>query len=74
MTHNLVISIDGDAASAYSSIEICMIENGQSMIASGYYVDILRRVNGEWEFVVRDNTSYHLVPHLKGWAAPDEAK
>ena len=71
MTHNLVISIEGDTAIAYSSIEIRMIENGQSMIASGYYEDSLRRVKDEWKFVVRDNTSYHLVPHLKGWAAAE---
>jgi hypothetical protein len=42
--------------------------NNQSIIGSGYYADIYRRVNGQWKFAERHCYFHHFVPLLKGWA------
>jgi hypothetical protein len=42
--------------------------NSQSIIGSGYYADIYRRVAGQWRFAERHAYFYHFVPLLKGWA------
>jgi hypothetical protein len=49
-------------------------ERGKSIIASGYYEDRYRRVDGTWHFVRRDTTFLHWVPIQEGWARPPEAK
>jgi hypothetical protein len=68
MIHNYVIEIDGDNAKGVCSNELRIIENGKSIIASGYYDDVFRRENGRWRFVVRDAVFLHWVPIQQGWA------
>jgi hypothetical protein len=68
MIHNYLISVHGDEATGICSNELRITENGQSIIASGYYQDRLRRENGLWKFVVRDITFFHWVPIQEGWA------
>lgn len=70
MLHNYILSIHGDEARGTSSNELRITENGQSMIASGYYEDKLRRVNGRWLFARREITFFHWVPIQEGWARP----
>jgi hypothetical protein len=70
MIHNYLISINGDEATDTCSNELRITENGQSMIASGYYEDRLRRENGRWKFVERKVTFFHWVPIQEGWAKP----
>jgi len=69
MIHNHLIDIDGDEATGLCSIELRMAEGDQSMISSGYYDDIYRRVNGRWKFAMRDVTFFHWVPIQQGWAS-----
>lgn len=64
MIHNTLISIQGDEATSICSIELRLWRDGQSLLASGYYLDRLRREGGRWMFVVRDVTFFH-------WAAPE---
>ena len=74
MIHNFLIRIEGDNAWGINSNELRITENGKSMIASGYYEDVYRRVNGKWKFVRRDTTFIHHVPIQQGWARPVESK
>ena len=68
MIHNYLISIHGDEATGICSNELRITENGQSIIASGYYQDRMRRENGLWKFAVRDIAFFHWVPIQEGWA------
>jgi hypothetical protein len=68
MIHNYILTITGDEAVGRCSNELRITENGQSIIASGYYDDTFRRENGRWKFVVRDATFIHWVPIQQGWA------
>jgi hypothetical protein len=68
MIHNHIIDIQGDEATGICSIEIRWVENGESVISSGYYDDVYRRVNGRWLFARRDVKFFHWVPLQKGWA------
>jgi hypothetical protein len=70
MIHNHLISIRGDEATGINSNELRISENGNSIIASGYYEDRYRRENGRWRFVERKITFFHWVPIQKGWARP----
>jgi hypothetical protein len=70
MIHNYLIAIEGDEASGMNSNELRISENGKSIIASGYYEDRYRRVNGRWKFARRDTTFFHWVPIQTGWAKP----
>jgi hypothetical protein len=66
--HNSLLEIHGDEARGICSNEVRVVENGKSVIGSGYYEDTFRRVNGRWRFVVRKATFYHWVPMDQGWA------
>ena|ERR1700722_13383825 len=66
--HNSLLVISGDDATGICSNEVRVVENGQSIIGSGYYEDMFRRVNGRWKFVVRSATFFHWVPIQQGWA------
>ena len=68
MIHNHIIDIDGDTARGQCSIELRMTHDGKSMIASGYYDDEYRRVDGRWRFAKRDATIFHLCTLQDGWA------
>jgi hypothetical protein len=74
MIHNYIIKIDGDKATGINSNELRISVNGQSIIASGYYEDIYRKVNGRWRFARRDTTFFHWVPIQQGWARPTKEK
>lgn len=68
MIHNHILEISGDEARGVCSNELRIVENGESIIASGHYEDSFRRVDGRWKFVVRDMHFAHWVPIQKGWA------
>ena len=70
MIHNYQLVIDGDRATGLCANELRIAVGGESMIASGYYEDELRRENGRWRFVVRDASFFHWVPIQQGWAKP----
>jgi len=70
MIHNFLIKLDGDTGMGLNSNELRISWDGESIIASGYYEDVYRRVNGHWRFARRDTTFYHWVPIQKGWARP----
>ena len=70
MIHNYLFEIDGDEARGVNANELRISENGQSIIASGYYHDRYRRVDGRWRFVERRIDFAHWVPIQQGWARP----
>ena len=70
--HNSLLAISGDEATGICSNEVRLVENGQSIIGSGYYEDTFRRVNGRWKFVIRSATFFHWVPIQQGWATSDK--
>ena len=72
MIHNYLFEIDGDEARGVNANELRITENGKSIIASGYYHDRYRRVDGRWRFVERRIDFAHWVPIQQGWAKPAE--
>ena len=74
MIHNFLIALDGDEGLGMNSNELRIPERGKSIIASGYYEDRYRRVDGRWRFVRRDTTFIHWVPIQEGWARPASEK
>ena len=68
MLHNYLVVISGDEATGICSLEVRASISGQSIIGSGYYDDIFRRVNGNWQFVVRSVSFFHWVTLQEGWA------
>jgi SnoaL-like domain len=48
--HNHIIEINGDDATGTCTIEVRITQNNESIIGSGYYADIYRRVNDQWKF------------------------
>jgi hypothetical protein len=68
MIHNHLISVGGDEAMGICSVEIRLVANSTSFVASGYYRDRYRRDNGCWKFVERDAAFFHWVPLHQGWA------
>jgi ketosteroid isomerase-like protein len=66
--HNHTVAIDGDRATACTSVEIRMAAGGEAITAAGHYDDAFRKVGSDWKFAHRKLTLYHQVPHLKGWA------
>jgi hypothetical protein len=70
MIHNYLIRINGDEGTGLCSNELRITENRKSIIASGYYEDRYRRVNGHWKFAERKITWFHWVPLQEGWAKP----
>ena len=70
MIHNYLIAVNGDEATGICSNELRIVENGQSIVASGYYRDRYRREDGFWRFVTREVTFFHWAPIQQGWARP----
>ena len=50
------------------SVEIRMVQKGESVTAAGWYSDSYRKVDGKWRFAARDFKTFHMVPLSKGWA------
>lgn len=71
MIHNHVIEVAGDEASGICSMEVRLAADGESIVASGYYLDRYRYEGGNWKFVERDYTAFHWVPLSQGWAKKD---
>jgi ketosteroid isomerase-like protein len=70
MIHNHLIAVGGDEARGICSVEIRMVEDGESLVASGYYKDRFRREAGHWKFTEREVSFFHWVPLQQGWAKP----
>jgi uncharacterized protein (TIGR02246 family) len=68
MVHNHVIEVDGDRATGFCSLELRMVENGQSVTAAGHYEDTFERGPDGWRFSRRKLVFYHRVPLRQGWA------
>ena len=67
--HNHVIDLAGDEASGICYLDLRAVQEGRSMIGSGYYEDRYRRVAGEWKFQSRKLQMDWLVPLDEGWVA-----
>ena len=67
--HNHVIDLAGDEASGICYLDLRAVQEGRSMIGSGYYEDRYRRMAGEWKFQSRKLQMDWLVPLDEGWAA-----
>jgi hypothetical protein len=64
-----VIDLAGDEASGICYLDLRAVQEGRSMIGSGYYEDRYRRVAGEWKFQSRKLQMDWLVPLDEGWVA-----
>ena len=50
------------------SVEIRMVQKGESITTAGWYSDEYKKVDGKWKFAARDFKTFHMVPLSKGWA------
>ncbi len=66
--HNHVVDLDGDTASGTAYVDLRSIQDGRSMIGSGYYQDRYVREGERWKFQARGFVLRFLVPLLDGWA------
>ena len=66
--HNHVIDIEGDTATGIAYVDLRSIDDGRSMIGSGYYQDRYVREGGDWKFAKRGLVLRFLVPLHDGWA------
>jgi len=74
MIHNHLIEVDGMEASGICSVEIRLAAQGESIVASGYYLDRFRREGERWKFVERDCAMFHWVSLKEGWAKPNDKR
>jgi hypothetical protein len=65
---NHVVTLDGDRATGYCSLELRTVENGEAFTAAGHYDDDFAREDGVWKFAHRRLVFYHRVPLARGWA------
>ena len=70
--HNHVVEVAGDEATGTCYLDLRAIQDGQSMIGSGYYEDRYARVDGAWKFRKRKLILSYLVPLAQGWAEASE--
>ena len=70
--HNHMIEIDGDRATGTCYIDLRSVQDGKSMMGSGYYTDRYVRIEGEWKFRSRALTLRHFVPLDVGWAQAED--
>ncbi len=66
--HNHLIELDGDEASGICYIDLRSVQDGKSMMGSGFYTDRYEREDGEWKFRSRRLNLRHFVPLDEGWA------
>lgn len=66
--HNHIIDLDGERAKGVCYIDLRSVQDGKSMMGSGYYEDRYVRVEGEWKFASRQLHLRHFVPLRDGWA------
>ena len=66
--NHVIDELSADEARGRCSVEIRMVQNGESITAAGWYDDTYRRVGGEWKFVDRIFHVFHMTPLNKGWA------
>ena len=64
----MIDELDVDRARGRCSVEIRMVQNGESTTAAGWYDDRYQRVEGQWKFAERIFHVFHMVPLSKGWA------
>ncbi len=68
---NHMISIDGDTASGFCSLENRATRGDESLIGAGRLHDTYAKVGDEWKFATRRVEMFYLVPITPGWAQSD---
>lgn len=66
--NHVIDEISDGQARARCSVEIRMVQDGDSVTTAGWYEDSFRRVDGKWKFAERRFHVFHMVPLSKGWA------
>jgi ketosteroid isomerase-like protein len=65
--HNHVVELNGDEASGTCYVDLRAIQDGKSMIGSGFYRDCYVRIDGSWKFRSRSLELRFFVPLEDGW-------
>jgi ketosteroid isomerase-like protein len=65
---NHMISLDGDSASGFCSLENRASRDGESLIGAGRLHDTYEKIDGTWKFGSRRVEMFYLVPLSQGWA------
>jgi len=67
--HNHVVDLAGDRGTGTAYVDLRSIQDGRSMIGSGYYEDEYVRTAEGWKLQSRRLTLRFLVPLEEGWAS-----
>lgn len=74
-TTNIVIDLDGDAASARSNVDVTGTHNdGRALMMSATYTDKFKRQDGEWKFSERTVDLHFMRPVLDPWSNSPESR
>jgi ketosteroid isomerase-like protein len=65
--HNHVVELDGDQATGTCYVDLRAIQDGKSMIGSGFYRDCYVRSDGAWKIYSRSLELRFFVPLEEGW-------
>jgi ketosteroid isomerase-like protein len=68
--HNHVIELNGNEASGTCYVDLRAIQDGKSMIGSGFYHDSYVCIDGSWKFRSRSLELRFFVPLEDGWVPP----
>lgn len=66
--HNQLIELDGDQATGVVYIDLRSLNEGVSLLGSGYYEDDYVRIEGKWKFKCRAVHMEYLVPAGTSWS------
>lgn len=66
--HNHVIELDGDRATGTVYLDLRAIQEGRSVMGSGFYEDRYVRIDGDWRFQSRRLNMCYLVPPGEDWS------
>lgn len=67
--HNHVVELAGDQASGTCYVDLRAIQDGKSMIGSGFYSDRYVRQGDQWKFQSRSLELRFFVPLEDGWVS-----
>lgn len=70
--HNHVVELDGDRATGTCYVDLRAIQDGKSMIGSGFYKDRYVRSDGAWKFRSRSLELRFFVPLEEGWVSASD--
>jgi len=74
LAHNQIIDLADQGVISRSYWDAVGDLNGESMIAAGFYEDLLRKIQGQWKIVKKIIRIDYMVPLSEGWGGQARIK